>query len=98
VKTVGQKGGKELVTSSSTLGMIIAKWSNENKLSNFDYLLTLNLLANRSFMDLSQYPVFPWILTDYKSPTLDLNNPSVFRDLSKPIGSLGDPGRIESLR
>eukprot|EP00061_Rhincodon_typus_P011232 g36101.t1 len=29
---------------------------------------------------------FPWILSDYTSEELDLNNPEVFRDLSKPIG------------
>ncbi|NXK69466.1 NBEL2 protein, partial [Sylvietta virens] len=29
---------------------------------------------------------FPWILRDYTSETLDLTNPAVFRDLSKPIG------------
>lgn len=29
---------------------------------------------------------FPWVLQDYVSPTLDLSNPVVFRDLSKPIG------------
>ena len=34
-------------------------------------------------MDLSQYPVFPWILFDYESPSLNLNAPKSFRDLSK---------------
>lgn len=29
---------------------------------------------------------FPWILCDYTSPILDLDDPSVFRDLSKPVG------------
>lgn len=29
---------------------------------------------------------FPWILRDYVSETLDLTDPAVFRDLSKPIG------------
>lgn len=29
---------------------------------------------------------FPWVLQDYVSPVLDLSNPAVFRDLSKPIG------------
>lgn len=31
-------------------------------------------------------PQFPWILRDYVSETLDLTDPAVFRDLSKPIG------------
>ena len=25
----------------------------------------LNTMAGRSFSDITQYPVFPWILTDY---------------------------------
>jgi Beige/BEACH domain len=37
-----------------------------------------------------QYPVFPWVLQDYTSAVLDLDNPAVYRDLSKPIGALND--------
>src|SRR4051794_6980953 len=40
-----------------------------------------------------QYPVFPWILKDYTSATLDLGNPETFRDLSKPVGAL-NPKRV----
>jgi hypothetical protein len=43
-------------------------------------------LAGRTYNDLSQYPVFPWIIADYISEELDLTSPSTFRDLSKPIG------------
>ena len=39
-------------------------------LSNYQYLLHLNNLADRSCNDLSQYPVFPWIINDYSSPEL----------------------------
>ncbi|XP_072855056.2 protein FAN isoform X1 [Pogona vitticeps] len=57
-------------------------------ISNYQYLLHLNNLADRSCNDLSQYPVFPWILADYSSSELDLTKPETFRDLSKPIGAL----------
>ena len=40
--------------------------------------------------------VFPWILNDYESETLDLNDPSIYRDLSKPVGAL-NPDRLEML-
>ena len=63
------------------------KWCNHD-LSNFEYLMKLNTIAGRSFNDLSQYPIFPWIITDYKSENLDLNDPSIYRDLSKPVGVL----------
>lgn len=63
------------------------KWINR-EISNFDYLMVLNTIAGRSYNDLSQYPIFPWILSDYKSPTLDLTNDGIYRDLSKPVGVL----------
>lgn len=59
-------------------------------LSTFDYLMYLNSMADRSFNDLAQYPVMPWVLADYTSPTLDLTRPATFRDLSKPIGALNE--------
>ncbi|XP_051137581.1 BEACH domain-containing protein C2-like isoform X2 [Andrographis paniculata] len=66
-----------------------ARW----EISNFEYLMQLNTLAGRSYNDITQYPVFPWILSDYSSQNLDLSNPSSFRDLSKPIGGL-NPERL----
>ncbi|XP_070590091.1 lysosomal-trafficking regulator isoform X2 [Erythrolamprus reginae] len=55
------------------------------QITNFEYLTHLNKHAGRSFNDLMQYPVFPFILSDYTSETLDLNDPSVYRNLIKPI-------------
>jgi hypothetical protein len=60
--------------------------------SNYDYLMHLNRAAGRSFNDLTQYPVFPWVLADYSSPALDLADPAAFRDLSRPVAALS-PGR-----
>ena len=64
------------------------------ELSNFDYLMRLNDLAGRGYNDLAQYPVFPWVLADYESDSLDLTVHSTFRDLSKPMGALS-PARLE---
>ncbi|KAG9404723.1 hypothetical protein AC1031_004930 [Aphanomyces cochlioides] len=65
------------------------KWLR-GALSNFDYLIELNALAGRTFNDVTQYPVFPWVLADYTSQTLDLSIDSTYRDLSKPMGALGE--------
>ncbi|CAI7892730.1 unnamed protein product, partial [Closterium sp. NIES-53] len=73
------------------------KWVREwvsGGISNFDYLMYLNREANRSFNDLSQYPVFPWVIADYTSKELDLTSPATFRDLRKPVGAL-NPDRLE---
>ncbi|ETN20580.1 hypothetical protein PPTG_03554 [Phytophthora nicotianae INRA-310] len=68
-------------------------WQNR-QISNFDYLMALNTFAGRSFNDLTQYPVFPWILSNYEDSTLDLSDPHNFRDLSKPVGAL-NAARLE---
>nr|BAD27684.1 putative lysosomal trafficking regulator 2 [Oryza sativa Japonica Group] len=44
-----------------------------------------------------QYPVFPWVLADYHSKTLDLEDPSAYRDLSEPIGAL-NPARLKKFQ
>uniref|UniRef100_A0A9J8AYI1 Lysosomal trafficking regulator n=1 Tax=Cyprinus carpio carpio TaxID=630221 RepID=A0A9J8AYI1_CYPCA len=59
-------------------------WSS-GQITNFEYLTHLNKHAGRSFNDLMQYPVFPFILRDYTSETLDLQDTSIYRILSKPI-------------
>lgn len=61
------------------------KWI-KGDMSNFQYLMLINTMAGRSFNDLTQYPVFPWVLADYTSKKLDLTNPKTFRDFSKPMG------------
>ena len=75
---------EEMVASSN----ITKKWM-ERRISNFDYLMNLNTIAGRTYNDLSQYPVFPWVLTDYSSDSIDFENPlcNCFRDFSKPIGA-----------
>lgn len=57
----------------------------------------LNTLAGRSYNDLMQYPVFPWILADYDSEELDLNDPCTFRDFTKPMGAQS-PERLEQFK
>jgi Beige/BEACH domain/Neurobeachin beta propeller domain/Neurobeachin/BDCP, DUF4704 alpha solenoid region/PH domain associated with Beige/BEACH/Neurobeachin alpha solenoid region/Domain of unknown function (DUF4800)/Concanavalin A-like lectin/glucanases superfamily len=72
------------------------RWQHRD-ISNFDYLMHLNTIAGRTFNDLTQYPVFPWILSaaayDLDADTLDLDDPAMFRDLSKPVGAL-NPERL----
>ena len=65
---------------------LAARWQSR-QISNFEYLMRLNTLAGRTYNDLNQYPVFPWVLRDYTSATLDLSDPATFRDLSKPMGA-----------
>ena len=68
------------------------KWQRR-EISNFEYLMFLNTIAGRTYNDLNQYPVFPWVITNYDSHELDLSSPNNFRDLSKPIGALNHSRR-----
>lgn len=43
-------------------------------------------MQGRTYNDLSQYPIVPWVLSDYTSETIDLTDESVYRDLTKPVG------------
>ena len=75
---------------------VYTEWQKGN-MSNYDYLMALNSAAGRTFHDLSRYPVFPWVIADYQSKTLDLNSDESFRDLTKPVGALNDQ-RLEYFR
>ncbi|ORY27951.1 hypothetical protein LY90DRAFT_674226 [Neocallimastix californiae] len=75
-----------LLSDYYSIDKIRKKWE-KRKISNFEYLFTLNTFAGRSYNDLTQYPIFPWILSNYESSKIDLNDPSNFRDLSKPMGA-----------
>ncbi|CAF1147923.1 unnamed protein product [Rotaria sordida] len=72
------------------------KWVTR-EISNYDYLMMLNTIAGRTYNDLNQYPIFPWILKDYSSDVLDISDPDVFRDFSKPIG-IQNPKHMEEVR
>ena len=68
------------------------QWA-QGSLSNFEYLMYLNRISGRSFSNASQYPIFPWVIQDYSSEVLDLNNPETFRDLKCPIGAYTEAKR-----
>ncbi|RDY07319.1 Protein SPIRRIG, partial [Mucuna pruriens] len=90
---------KQESNEGSRLFKIMAKsfskrWQN-GEISNFQYLMHLNTLAGRGYSDLTQYPVFPWVLADYDSENLDLSNPKTFRRLDKPMGCQTPEGEDE---
>ncbi|KAG7741591.1 hypothetical protein KL923_000846 [Ogataea haglerorum] len=74
------------VASSTTLSSLTRKWQ-KGEISNFYYLIIVNTLAGRTFNDLTQYPIFPFVIADYENEELDLTNPATFRDLGKPMGA-----------
>ncbi|KAK5575935.1 hypothetical protein RB653_007070 [Dictyostelium firmibasis] len=92
----GGRGVRDRFTSIWRKSPLTLKWQ-QGQISNFQYLMHLNTLAGRSYNDLTQYPVFPWVLSDYESEELDIDDPKVYRDLSKPMGAL-EEGRAQKFR
>lgn len=76
--------GLSQTTELKSLSRITKLW-RDNQLTNFDYLMFLNKLAGRSFNDLMIYPVYPFVLSDYRSESIDLSDEKYFRNLSKPM-------------
>ncbi|XP_074041175.1 WD repeat and FYVE domain containing 3 bchs isoform X2 [Leptinotarsa decemlineata] len=98
----GQKRTANVEQATGLLSNLIGETSVTQRwvrgeISNFQYLMYLNTLAGRSYNDLMQYPVFPWILADYDSEELDLTDPSTFRDFTKPMGAQS-PDRLEQFK
>lgn len=60
----------------------------EGLLPSFEYLMLLNRLANRSFHDITQYPIFPWVISDYFSDRFVKNEKVQYRTLTDPVGVL----------
>ncbi|TNN20222.1 WD repeat and FYVE domain-containing protein isoform 3 [Schistosoma japonicum] len=81
-----QKSSQSFFSSLLGVKSMVQRWEH-GELSNFEYLMYLNTQAGRSYNDLIQYPIFPWVLADYESDELDLSRPETFRDLSKPMGA-----------
>ena len=63
------------------LSNVTKMWLDQS-ISSYDYLMYLNISSGRSFNDLSQYPIFPWVLGAFEE-----NSPILKRDLSKPMGA-----------
>nr|CAD7574462.1 unnamed protein product [Timema californicum] len=92
----GLIGQHSLKLDNTDQEMMTLQWQN-GVISNYDYLMYLNSLSDRTFNDLTQYPVFPWVISDMSSSTLDLSDSSCFRDLRKPVGAL-NPIRLKRLK
>uniref|UniRef100_A0A8C7CX47 LPS responsive beige-like anchor protein n=1 Tax=Oncorhynchus kisutch TaxID=8019 RepID=A0A8C7CX47_ONCKI len=82
-RRISQASAKQLYKASN----MTQRWQRR-EISNFEYLIFLNTISGRTYNDLNQYPVFPWVITNYDTEDLDLTLPSNYRDLSKPIGAL----------
>ncbi len=79
------------------LSVLTRAW-RKGYISNLNYLLRLNAISGRSFHDPGNYPVMPWVLSNFTSDSVpDLSDERNYRDLSKPMGAL-DPLRLRKFQ
>ena len=64
------------------------------EISTLEYLMWLNIYSGRSFNDLTQYPVFPWLVINYEKKEIDPKND--YRNLELPMGMLTINNKGES--
>ena len=68
---------------------------HKGKITSYEYILYLNKYSTRTYNDLSQYPVFPWIVKEHdKIPhiislllnkEINPNDSKYLRDMKYPI-------------
>ena len=83
-KILGYEKTSDIKSKSVKVKKIMEDWQNNN-ISTLKYLMWLNIFAGRSFNDMTQYPVLPWLITNYEKDELTKDD---FRDLSIPVGMI----------
>jgi hypothetical protein len=73
------------------------KWLN-NEISNFEYILLLNKYSSRSYHDVNQYPIFPWIIKDYLDPNLNINDKNIYRSLNYAVSIQNEEKKLLALK
>ena len=72
----------------SNISNIKELWNN-NKISTLEFLMWINLYGNRTYQDIAQYPIFPWIINNYKTKTFqEIIDKDYIRDFKIPMGMM----------
>ena len=68
----------------------------DDQISTYQYLLYVNKFSSRSFNDINQYPIFPWIFRESSLGShRNKNKIPKFRDLRYPISMKGNTVDLE---
>jgi len=89
MKNINNKYYKIIMDENNVKDAIYNNWC-KNRITNYDYLMFLNILSGRSLNDLSQYFIFPWIIKDFDKNNLNWLSNEIYRDLSLPIHVCGE--------
>ena len=89
MKNINDKDYKIIMDENNLKDIMYNNWC-KNRITNYDYLMLLNILSGRSLNDLSQYFIFPWIIKDFDKNNLNWLSKEIYRDLSQPIHVCGE--------
>ena len=95
---IGYYRDEENINKYNNISNIKDLWKN-NLISSLEYLMWINIYGNRSFRDIQQYPVFPWILNQYDYENYEelINNLDI-RDFRFPMGMLYNDEKSQKRR
>ena len=84
----------------------IVNYFRKGKITNYEYILYLNKYSTRSYNDLSQYPIFPWLIKQndkipeimslLSNKEIIQNDLNYLRDMNYPISLQSEEKRKES--
>ena len=83
-KILGFEKTSDAKSKSFKVKNVMKEWQNNN-ISTLEYIMWLNIFSGRSFNDLTQYPVLPWLITNYEKEELSKDD---LRNLSIPVGMI----------
>ena len=97
--TIGYIMKKKKKKEISSIDSIVKLWKNRT-ISSFEYLMWINFYSGRSYKDLGQYPIFPWIVTKYDIENLTVKDKrrkidNIIRNLQIPMGMTLIEGEFE---
>ena len=70
---------------------------HKGKISNYDYLLNLNKYGTRTYNDLSQYPVVPWLVLQHDQMDNIEEGSEYLRDMKYPISVQNEEKRNQCI-
>ena len=88
-------------TSDDKIKKLILSYKN-GEITNYEYLLYLNKFSSRTYNDISQYPIFPFIILDIpkfieKSNNKEIIDINIYRDMNYPLSMQSYENRNDAL-
>ena len=76
---------------------LINEWMEE-QLTTYEYLLFMNKLSTRTYNDINQYPIYPWIIRKYEINQTTNEVIEKYRDFKYPMASQLEQNRDMALQ